>query len=111
MRIDLLYYIWVRGIYKHRQFVAQTILCKLCSCYVCRNYVVVPSTICVYLILASYSERIKVGRETPVFEFIVEFDYICVKYITELQQFKHLKYWFGVCIIPAAFNYSNNFLL
>ena len=37
-----------------------------------------------------------------MFEFIVEFDYICVKYITELQQFKHFKYWFGVCIIPAA---------
>ena len=36
-----------------------------------RNYVVVPSTICVYLILASLTELIKVGRETPVFEFIV----------------------------------------
>ena len=46
-----------------------------------------------------------------MFEFIVEFDYICVKYITELQKFKHFKYWFGVCIIPAACNYSNNFLL
>ena len=46
-----------------------------------------------------------------MFEFIVEFDYICVKYITELQQFKHFKYLFGVCIIPAACNYSNNFLL
>ena len=45
-----------------------------------------------------------------MFEFIVEFDYISVKYITELQQFiKHFKYWFGVCIIPAACNYSNNY--
>ena len=35
-----------------------------------------------------------------MFEFIVEFDYICVKYITELQKFKHFKYWFGVCIRP-----------
>ena len=25
-----------------------------------------------------------------MFEFIVEFDYICVKNITELQKFKHL---------------------
>ena len=42
---------------------------------------------------------------------IVEFDYICVNHIAELQTFKHVKYWFGVCIIPGACNYSNDFLL
>ena len=42
-------------------------------------------------------------------EFIVEFDYMCVKYIAKLQKFKPSKYWFGVFIIPAACNYSNNF--
>ena len=31
-------------------------------------------------------------------EFIVEFDYIYVKHIAELQKFKHFKHWFGVCI-------------
>ena len=65
----------------------------------------------VYLILASQSERIEVGRETPVSEFIVEFDYMCVKHIKKLQKFKHFKYWFGVCIIQAACNYANEFLL
>ena len=38
-------------------------------------------------------------------EFIVEFDYICVKHNAKLRKFKHFKYWFGVRIILVLCEY------